>query len=122
MTLSQAIAKADFSKPNIIPTVEKIDWINAVEQNIKSEIIDCRVDADGVKYDGYNEAMLSRELIAPAPYSEMYVKYLEAQIDYRNDEIASYNNAMSIYNTLLGEFRNYYNKRHITSKSIALKV
>ena len=122
MTLSEAIARADFSKPNIIPTAEKIDWINAVEQNIKSEIIDPRADADKAEFNGYNETMLNRELIAPAPYSEMYVKWLEAQIDYRNDEIASYNNAIAIYNTLMGEFRNYYNKRHITSKNVALKV
>jgi hypothetical protein len=122
MTLSEAIAKADYSKPNIIPMTDKIDWINSLEFTIKNEIVDGREGAENIDFNGYNEATLNRELIAPAPYSEMYVKWLEAQIDYRNDEIASYNNAMAIYNNLMVEFRNFYNKRHQTTKNTILTV
>ena len=78
------------------------------------DIIETHEDADKVKFNGYDSnTSLDTELIAPAPYDEMYIRWLEAQIDYANGEIGKYNNAMSTYNSIVTNFRNYYNREHL---------
>lgn len=78
------------------------------------DIIETHEDAEQVKFNGYDSnTSLDTELIAPAPYDEMYVRWLEAQIDYANGEIGKYNNSIAVFNTAVTNFRNYYNRQHL---------
>ena len=53
------------------------------------------------------------KLLVPAPFDEIYLRYLEAQIHYRNQEEERCNNATDAYNELWAQFRNYYNRQHM---------
>ena len=113
MTTLEAIARADKSKPNGYEKVDKMVWLSTCEWNIYRDIVETHEDSEKVTFTGYNEdTPQDTILIAPAPYDELYVRWLEAQIDYANGEIGKYNNSMALYNEAVSSFRNYYNRIH----------
>jgi hypothetical protein len=66
------------------------------------------------KVPGYGEDEdLSTVLLVPAPYDDIYVRWLEAQIDYTNGEYGKYNNSIAMYNAAYTAFANYYNRTHM---------
>ena len=43
----------------------------------------------------------------------MYIRWLEAQIDYYNGELARYNNSMMMYQAAFDAYQRYYNRMHM---------
>lgn len=122
LTILDAIGRVNQSKPNTYSDVDKILWLSTAEWNIKRDIVDTHEGANLVKFDGFNEnTPTNTELIAPAPYDELYVRFLEAQIDYANGEIGKYNNAIAMYNEAMHSFRNWYNKEHLPLQKNKMK-
>lgn len=114
MTLMDAIYRIDTIKPNSYLQEEKIKWLSALDGTIKAEIIDTHEDGEGVVFNGYNEnTVLTTALLVPHPYDEIYIRWLESQIDYANGEYGKYNNSMAMYNTAYNAFANYYNRNHM---------
>ena len=56
---------------------------------------------------------METELLVPAPFDEVYLRWLEAQIDYANGEYDKYNNAILMYQTAYDGYANYYNRTHM---------
>ena len=122
MTIEQAIAKIDSLKPNTYTDMDKLEWLNELDGRIKAEIVDTHEDEDEVFYFGYNEDTDPEitTLIVPSPYDDMYIKWLEAKIDYANNEYAKYNNSSTAFNNAYQAFERYYNRQHMP-KSTTLK-
>lgn len=114
MTLIEAINQIDAVKPNGYSQDEKIRWLSTLEGIIKTDIIDTHEGGEKVTFKGYNgQTPLTQELLIPAPYDEIYVRYLEMQIDYANGEYNKYNNSVDVYNTAYSAFEKYYNRTHM---------
>lgn len=114
MTIMEALHRADALKPNMYTTVEKIKWLSILDGIIKKEIIDTHEGGEGVVFDGYEEDVeLTTELLVPAPYDDIYIHWLEAQIDYTNGEYGKYQNSKSMYNTSYDAFKNFYHRTHM---------
>lgn len=114
MTIIEAINKIDSLKPNNYSQDTKVEWLSKLDGIIKEKVIDTHEDADDVVFAGYDsDTDTSTELLVPAPYDELYVKWLEAQIDYANGEYGKYNNSMTMYNNIYTEFEKYYNRHHM---------
>lgn len=114
MTISEALNRANAVKPNTYSDVDKIRWLSALDGFIKTEIIDTHEGGEDVVFNGYDEnTSLATELLVPAPHDHIYVHWLEAQIDYANDEYDRYENTMDMYNTAYTNFKNYYNRTHM---------
>ena len=52
-------------------------------------------------------------LIAPFPYDELYIFYLQMKIDEANKESVQYNNDAMLFNSYYENFAKYYNKIHM---------
>lgn len=114
MTIMGAINHIDEVKPNGYSQTEKIMWLSTLDGIVKAEIIDTHEGGDGVPYKGYNEmTALTQELLIPHPYDDVYIKWLEAQIDYANGEFGKYNNTITAYNKALSDFERAYNRTHM---------
>lgn len=50
------------------------------------------ISQEGEEYDALKTYYMAAETLAPAPYDQLYVSYLKSQIDYANEEYASYQN------------------------------
>ena len=114
MTLMDAIYRIDEVKPNGYSQSEKIKWLSSLDGLIKSEIIDTHEGGEGIVFNGYTEnSELATELLVSAPYDDIYLRWLEMQIDYANGEYGKYNNSMTVYNTAYSAYANHYNRTHM---------
>ena len=114
MTLMGAINHIDAVKPNGYSQIEKIKWLSTLDGIVKAEIIDTHEGGESVTFNGYDEmTALTQELLIPHPYDDVYIKWLEAQIDYANGEYNKYNNTITVYNKALADFERAYNRTHM---------
>ena len=114
MTIIEAINRIDSLKPNTFEQLDKIKWLSTLDGIIKNEIIDTHEGAESVIFNGYDlETPLDTVMIVPAPYDDIYLKWLEAQIDYTNGETSRYQNSMTMYNNAYSAFERYYNRTHM---------
>ena len=114
MKIIEAITRVDALKHNTYTQPDKVQWLSRVDWMVKRHIIDTHEGADKVSFTGYDENTdLQTELLVPAPYDEMYLRWMEAQIDYHNGEYGKYNNAIDMFNTDYEEYQKYYNRTHM---------
>ena len=114
MTIMGAINHIDAVKPNGYSQTEKIKWLSTLDGVVKAEVIDTHIGAEKVTFEGYSETTpLTKELLIPHPYDEVYIRWLEAQIDYANGEYGKYNNSITMYNAAYSAFEKYYNRTHL---------
>ena len=114
MTIMEAIYRIDEVKPNSYSQSEKIKWLSSLDGVIKSEIIDTHEGGEDVVFKGYDEnSDLAVVLLVPAPYDDIYLRWLETQIDYANGEYGKYNNSIAMYNTAYTAYANHYNRTHM---------
>jgi hypothetical protein len=114
MTIIEAINKIDTLKPNNYTQPEKTLWLSTIDGIIKKEIIDTHEGSEDVIFNKYDvDTALDTVLLVPFPYDDIYIKWLEAQIDYANGETPKYNNSMTMYNTAYYAFQRYYNRTHM---------
>lgn len=111
MTLMEAINTTDNLKHNTYSMGDKIRWLNTLDRRVQKTILDTH--EGGKRFFGYSEDTdHNTVLLIPEPYDEIYLRWLEAQIDYANGEYGKYNNSIDMFNALWDEYRNYYNSTH----------
>lgn len=114
MTIIEAINKIDALKPNTYEQSDKVTWLSRLDWNVKKEIIDTHIGGTETAFTGYDDSTpLDTELLVPAPYDEVYLRWLEAQIDYTNGEYGKFNNAIIMYNTAFDAYASYYNRNNM---------
>lgn len=111
MTIIDAINRIDSLKPNGYTQSEKVKWLGVLDGRIKAEILD---RYNGAKeYTEYtDETAITTPLLVESPYDDIYLYWLEAQIDYWNGEYVKYNNSMDMFNTAYDAFAKQYNRTH----------
>ena len=113
MKIIEAIQKLDSLKFNTYKQDDKLDWLSRLDNMVKKQIIDTHEGAESVSFNGYTaDTPLDTVLLVPAPYDEVYLRWMEAQIDYHNGEINSYNNAIILFNTAFNAYKEHYNSAH----------
>lgn len=112
MTVLEAITELDNIKPNNYSQAQKIRWLSRLDGRITAEIINAHEEGDGAAFAGYDEVATGAVLLAPAPYDDLYLRWLEAQIDFANNEYAKYNNSAAAFNAAYAEFAGHYHRSH----------
>ena len=116
MTIHDAIAEVDSLKPNMFGEKDKIRWLSRLDARIYEEIILTHRYNEGeeeVSFAGYGEDDGEKELLVGQPHDELYLHWLEAQIDYHNMEYDSFNNSNAVFDAVFSSFRNAYNQSHM---------
>lgn len=112
MTIAEALSAIDALKANTYTKAEKIAWLSRMDGMAKIEVFDTH-EGEEATFSGYDENTdTSTELLIPSPWGEVYLRWLEAQIDYTNGEYAKYNNSIAMFNTAYNGFSNYWNRTH----------
>ena len=113
MRVREAIDRIDSLKHNTYTYGEKVEWLSRLDGLVKDQIIDTHESEDEIYFYGYTEENMEADLLVREPYDEMYIRWLEAQIDYYNGEIARYNNSMMMYQAAFDAYQRYYNRTHM---------
>lgn len=102
MTIREVITMADDIKPNAFGDAAKLAWLNRLEGSLAAEVF--LMAPEEVRQFQYAAGEMDAELLVDAPYDDLYVLWLEAQIDRANGEYNKYQNTMQSYNARRGEF------------------
>ena len=114
MTIIEAINRIDKLKPNTYTQETKVYWLSNLDGIVFEKIIKTHEGAETNEFKGYTaETPMDTKLIIPAPHEDIYVKWLEAQIDYANGEYDKYNNSIVAYNDAYVEYERHYNRTHM---------
>lgn len=114
MTILEAINTVDGQKFNTYTTAEKVAWLSRLDSLVKRMIIDTHEGWEHISFGGYNDKTPNDTvLLVPEPFDEIYLRWLEAQIDYANGEYDKYNNSMLMYRAVYDGYANYYNRNNM---------
>lgn len=114
MTIRDAINRLDALIFNTYTTDDKILWLSRLDAAVKEQIIDTHEGGELVPYIGYTPLTPDTTvLLVPEPYSDVYLRWMEAQIHYHNGENDRYNSAIILYNTAFENYAGYYNRTHM---------
>lgn len=114
MTIAEMIAQVDSLRRNTYEQPEKIRWLSQLDQRVKSRIIDTHEGGSHVTFTGYDEDTdEGTVLLVPAPYDEMYLHYLIAQIEYFDQQESRYNNANRLFESVWNDYACWYNRTHM---------
>ena len=114
MTIIEAINRIDTLKPNTYTQETKVYWLSNLDGIVFEKIIKTHEGAEISKFEGYTaETPMETKLIISAPHDDIYIKWLEAQIDYANSEYDKYNNSIIAYNDAFTEYERHYNRTHM---------
>ena len=116
MKVIDAITEVDNLKANMFTLQDKIKWLSRLDLRIQQQIIDTHQLNEGEEdsaFTGYSEDDTEKELLVGEPYAEMYIHWLEAQIDYNNMEYDGFNAANAMFESIYSSFRNAYNASHL---------
>ena len=113
MKLAQAIAGIDKLKSNPYDRAEKLLWLSTLDGMVKTRILDAYEGGREQEFSSYTEETPDEtQLLIPAPYDQIYLWYLAAQMDYYNGEITRYNNAIALFESGYEAFARYYHRTH----------
>lgn len=114
MTIKEAITRLDSLKFNTYTQSNKVEWLSRLDNMVKKHIIDTHEGAEDVVFSGYDDNTdLNTELLVPTPHDEMYLRWMEAQIDYHNGEYDKYNNAIIMFNADWDAYQAFYTRTHL---------
>lgn len=114
MTIRGAIDRNDGLKYNTYTNAEKIMWLSQLDWDIKKNILDRYANSGHWGFWGYTEDTdPETQLLVPAPWDQMYLRWLEAQIDYHNGETERYNMSIVRFQDMYNDFAAYYGRTHM---------
>ena len=111
MLATEAIKEADRLKPNAFKTEDKLRWLERLERRIREEIL-MHYKGTVPEVEPFQTTESARELLVPAPYDEIYIHWLCAQMDYYERELDSFNSSNAMFESCWVSFRNWYNWNH----------
>jgi len=114
MTIHDCLVRLDNSKYNDFSDFEKIAWLSLLEGRVYHEVLNTQEGGPEEYFIGYCEDTdRDTPLLASGPYEDIYLRYLETEIDYCNGEIEKYNNSSTLFQAAWAAFVNHYNRTHM---------
>ena len=112
MTALEAIAELDALLPNSYSQQQKLRWLDRLDAFLQKSVLD-RYPGRSSEFTGGDP---DRGLLMEEPFSEAYVRWLEAKVHYCNQEIDRYNEDMGMFRGLLEDFQRELHRREALNK------
>lgn len=113
MTVMEAITQADARRHNGYSLEEKLRWLSQLDGKLSLMVLK-EHEGQTEGFSGYGlSTPMDTVLLVKAPFDEIYLYWLDAQICYADGEIADYNAAIAQYNRLYAGFVNGYKGSHM---------
>lgn len=110
MTVAEAVARADWLCCNTFCLEDKLSWLTKLEWMLKTNVLDTH--EGGIPFPHGNALSGQEALLAPAPFDELYPRWLEAQIHLYNGETDRFNAAIVLFNAEYAAFESWYNRTY----------
>lgn len=115
MTVNELLKRVDEQKPNAFSVAQKVSWLNDIETQIQEFL-----GYDGSRWVVYTDSDedLAKELIVDRPYSNVYIAWIKAKIDFDNEEYESYQNNQAQFSSEFASFKSYALRNGLVSTTI----
>ncbi len=110
MKVSEAMALLDKYTGAEVEDSLKYMWLQRIEDTVYEEIISTHADP---VYKPAQVSVADRQLLAPEPYSEFYIHYMNMQNDLLLRDYQSYANSASAFAAAYCAYCDWYNRTHM---------
>lgn len=123
MTINEVLDEVDrIAKSNSIDRNQKIKWLDRLDRSIFNDLLQYKKD-NVETFDGYDvDDDEDTKLLVCAPYDELYVYYILAQINLVQQEVKYYNNNIAVYEDTYRNYRNFINRTYRSKGRNFIKV
>lgn len=113
MTVAEIITNVDQLRPNGYDQEQKTRWLSEVEGLIIDEIINM-AEGNNETFEGYQYEMdAETDTKLPDRFTDIYIHYLKAKIEFYDDETAQYNNEVAAYQSAYDQYAAWYRRKHM---------
>lgn len=106
-TIREIIERVDELRPNAFTEKMKLAWLSELEGKIAADVMLMNIDEICTLELKYPDSMDTEPMVR-YPHQDIYVYWLQAQIDYANGEYNKYQNSMEMYNQHYGNFVRWF--------------
>ena len=117
MTIIEAINQVDGIKFNTYSQEDKVRWLSSLDAKITAVLEGAYPSPMWVSAPYDPNTDMERELLLESPWDEMYIRWMEAMIDYNNGETDSYNRSITLFNNLYQNFCDWYIRRNMPAQN-----
>lgn len=113
MTLHQALVRLDELSRNTYSGAQKRQWLSQLDGRVFEKLLSTH-EGTVQPFSGYGETTDGATvLLVPSPFDEIYIHYLQMQLDYHNGELERYNNSSAMFQAAWDGFARHYNRTHL---------
>ena len=112
MKVREILTMIDQLRPNAYTDKEKIDMLNIIEGRVYTDIMSKAEDGLSWTFIPFEEGQEERELVVPAPFTDLYFYYLAMKIDFFNGDAGRYNDSIVMYNRAWDDYAAYYREHN----------
>ena len=113
MKIKEAILRVDALVFNTCTAEEKVRWLSKLDALIYRNVLQTHA-GEPAEFSGYStDTDPQTQLLVPAPYDTVYLRWLEAQIYYETGEFTRYNNAITLFNNAYEGYKKHYTRTHM---------
>ena len=117
MTIIEAINQVDGIKFNTYSQEDKVRWLSSLDAKITAVLEGSYPSPMAVSMPYDPNTDMERELLLESPWDEMYIRWMEAMIDYNNGETDSYNRSITLFNNLYQNYMDWYIRRNMPTQN-----
>lgn len=134
MTVAGLIEQFNAERPNQIQDDIKVYWLRKCEQMLINEILKShehdlesedrmtmkvagstlKITSAGSFDKHIDEFDMDSTLLAPEPYDDLYIHYLDQRLALNNNDTKRFNVAATMYNNALLTYQQYFNRENKT--------
>ena len=116
MFLAELIAIIDEIKPNQYTKEQKVRWLSEIEGIVVDDVL-TNYEGNDIEFTSYEYGRdMEKELLIPERFSDIYVNYINAKIDFQNMETEQYNNEVAMFEASMEQFKKYYIRTHMPKR------
>lgn len=113
MTIGEAANVCENSRPGVMTLSEKIRTLSELDKKVCTEVFDRHEGAPVLLFEGYKITTPNdKELLIPDAFSDVYVRRLEAECDYKCADTEMYDNSARLFNSAWESFVSYWTATH----------
>ena len=114
MTIRQAIDQTDALKFNTYSNEDKVQWLSQLDWDVVRNVMETHEGGGQFGFFGYDRNTDPETvLLVPEPFDQMYLRYLESQIDYHNGEMERYNISAMLFNNQYEAYAKWYRRNNM---------
>ncbi len=122
MKVAEIIAHVDELRPNQYDSEQKTRWLSEVEGILIDEVFNM-AEGNHITFDSYRyETDMESETLLPDRYSDVYLHYIKARIEFHDNETELYNKEVMAFQSAYDQYAAWYRRNHMPKQPAKFRI